>query len=127
MPADPQPNRYVLVVEDDEDIRDALVDMLAHHAYKPSAAKNGQDALDQLRASEKKPSVILLDLMMPVMDGWQFRAAQRAQPTLQDIPVIVVSANIDAFESSRLGAAAFLKKPVGVRQLLDAVSAARAG
>ena len=72
------PSRRVLIVEDDDDVRDAIAELLADHAYSPVAAANGQDALDRLQKPDERPCVILLDLMMPVMDGWTFRAAQRA-------------------------------------------------
>src|SRR5688572_24312747 len=97
-------SRRVLIVEDDGDIRDAIAELLADNDYSPVAAANGQDALAQLQKADEKPCVILLDLMMPVMDGWAFRAAQRANPDLQDIPIVVLSANLDAARTSHLNA-----------------------
>lgn len=111
----------VLVVDDDRDIRDSLVEMLEHLGYAALGACNGLDALAQLRASRGLPCVILLDLMMPGMDGHGFRAAQRAEPAWADIPVIVLSAYADAdAQASALGVEC-LKKPLTARMLIAAV------
>src|SRR5690242_7123757 len=86
-------SRTLLVVEDDADVREALIEVLADHGYFALAAANGREALEILRAEGPRPSVILLDIMMPVMDGQQFRAAQLEDPELAAIPVIVLSAH----------------------------------
>jgi CheY-like chemotaxis protein len=98
----PDCQRRVLVVEDDRDVRDSLLEVLEDNAYAPLAASNGKEALERLRASEVRPCVILLDVMMPVMDGWGFRAAQTE--TARD-----------------MHAAGYLKKPVSIDALLEAV------
>ena len=81
----------VFVVEDDADTREMLCRFLELEGYHVESAVNGQQALERLHAGAH-PSVILLDLMMPVMDGWQFRHAQAQDAALSTIPVIVVSA-----------------------------------
>ena len=95
--------------------------MLNGHGYRTSCAVNGEDALRLLHAGAP-PCVILLDLMMPVMDGWTFRERQLAEPGLRDIPVIVLTAHADASQvGEELSAAAFLAKPVALASLLSAV------
>ena len=90
--------------------------------YDVATAANGQEALDQLRSGPGLPSLILLDLMMPVMDGWQFRDEQKQDPALSAIPVVVVSADGRVDEkASALGAAAYLRKPVEIEDLLATV------
>src|SRR5262245_23155992 len=81
----------VLVVDDDEEIRNALTEFLSDEGYGVVSASNGREALASLREGVH-PSVILLDLMMPVMDGWDFRAEQLRDPGLRDIPVVVITA-----------------------------------
>ncbi len=111
----------VLVVDDESDIREAVSEVLADEGYDVDAAVDGADALEKLRAHHA--DVVLLDLMMPGMNGWEFRAAQKRDPELSGIPVIVLSAlgrvaGIDACE--------FLQKPFGLEALLAAVKHARA-
>ncbi len=113
--------RRVMVVEDDEGIRDALCDLLAAEGYEVVPAFNGADALERLR-SGVRPDVILLDLMMPVMDGWAFRAEQRRDPALAEIPVVVITASRNADVAS-LEPRAFLRKPIDFDELLKAIDA----
>jgi excisionase family DNA binding protein len=83
----------VLVVDDDEVLRAALADFLADRGYRALLAGDGEEALALLRtASIAKPSLIVVDLLMPGMDGWRFRAAQADDPALRDIPVLPISA-----------------------------------
>ena len=111
--------RPVLIVDDDVDIREALSDVLEDRGFAVVTAANGLDALRLIRSMALPPSVILLDLMMPIMDGWQFRAAQLADPDLGPIPVVVLSAVNDG---ERVSAGAYLRKPVQLKTLLDAVN-----
>jgi CheY-like chemotaxis protein len=114
----------VLVVEDDADILRAIVQVLQDEGQTVRAAENGRDALTLLREpGATLPCVILLDLMMPVMDGWAFRAEQLRDPTLAGIPVIVLTADGHAVEGAALmkGANA-LRKPVELETLLAAVA-----
>src|SRR4051794_23983356 len=85
--------RRVLVVDDDVSIRGFLAEALRDEGYEVQTAGNGHDALALLR--EWRPDLILLDLMMPVMDGWAFRTEQRLIPNMADVPVIVLSATRD--------------------------------
>lgn len=116
--------RQVLVVDDERDIQEVVAEVLADRDFHAVAASNGRDALDHLHAMHEKPCVILLDLSMPVMNGFEFRAAQQADPALNGIPVIILTANFQATEVADLGAAAFVRKPFDSEALLDMVSAA---
>jgi CheY-like chemotaxis protein len=115
-------DRTVLVVEDDREVRDAIAEVLADSEYKAVGAANGVEALEQLRNAPVRPCVILLDVMMPTMDGWAFRAEQQRDPSVKDIPVILLSANTDVRSAAaQMQAAGFLTKPVAVDSLLDTV------
>jgi CheY-like chemotaxis protein len=109
----------VLIVEDDEDLREMMAQLLTLEGFNAATAANGREALDYLQESAK-PYVILLDLMMPVMDGWEFRRQQQADPELAPVPVIVLSA-LDQGRTSGLDADAFLKKPLDFDRLLALV------
>ena len=114
--------RTVLVVEDDPDVREAIAEVLVDCHYKPLHASNGAEALERLRAAPIPPCVILLDVMMPTMDGWQFRAEQQRDPAVRDIPVVVLSAHADGADAAaKMAAAGYLKKPVALDALLGAV------
>ena len=108
----------VLIVEDDSEIRLALGDLLESSGYSVSEAQHGHEALELLQ-SGLRPGVILLDIMMPVMNGWVFRAEQLADPRIADIPVIVLTAMGRAEETGReLRAHAALSKPFEISDLL---------
>jgi CheY-like chemotaxis protein len=113
--------RTILIVEDDPDSREMFVELLRGGGYSVIATRNGKDAMTFL-AVNAPPDVILLDMFMPEMDGWQFRRTQEADARLAAIPVVVVSAVRAAANSAvRSGAAAFLQKPVAAGELLDAL------
>ncbi len=113
----------LLLVEDDYDIREALSGILRDEGYIVRGASNGVEGLDALRA-DPNVDLIILDLMMPVMDGWAFRAVQRDDAVFGRIPVLVLSADGGARERVHaLGAVAFLRKPVQLDALLDTVAA----
>jgi DNA-binding response OmpR family regulator len=110
----------VLIVEDDLDTREMLEQFLAIEGFHVETAENGQDALDRLGAGVGA-CVILLDLMMPVMDGWQFREEQARRADLAGIPVIIVSAaGRDRIE--RIQADAYVSKPIDLDELLGCVT-----
>lgn len=112
----------VLVVEDDSDIRFGLEVLLKDEGYKPLTAANGRQALALLRSMPELPGLILLDLMMPDMDGWQFRAEQRRDPALASIPIMVLSAEADLPRlTAKLGAVGVMQKPVHVEELLNQI------
>jgi two-component system, chemotaxis family, chemotaxis protein CheY len=115
------PGKKVLVVEDDFLLREALSMVLAGEGYQVPTAADGQQGLVRLHDHER-PDVILLDLMLPGMDGWEFRRRQQQDPAVASIPVIVLSAmpNVSE-EATSLGAAGCLQKPVESRQIVDAV------
>lgn len=108
----------VLIVEDDEDLREMMAQLLSLEGFQTAAVANGREALDYLQ-QESAPDVILLDLMMPVMDGWEFRRRQQADPALADVPVIVLSA-LDQGRAE-VSAEAVLKKPLDFDRLLALV------
>src|SRR5215467_11486900 len=89
----------VMVVEDDEDIRISLKELLEDDGYQVLLAANGREALDCLERG-KRPCLIFLDLMMPVMDGWQFRREQQKRDSLKKIPVAVITAAGEAAAAS---------------------------
>jgi CheY-like chemotaxis protein len=115
----PQPKR-VLIVEDNEVTRDVMALILESEGYQVSTAADGRRALEWLRGGQR-PCLILLDLMMPVMDGWQFREEQRRDRALADIPVVVCTAAGEAAKQEAMGAAELLNKPVEADNLLAAV------
>ena len=112
--------RRVLVVDDDRAIRGFVAEVLTDEGYDVKTAGDGSEALAVSR--EWPPDLIVLDLMMPVMDGHAFRVAQRGLDSAADIPVIVLSAahNIQA-RASHLGAAAVFPKPFDLSTLLDVI------
>ena len=103
----------VLVVDDDVEIRETLSALLQHEGYDVSRAENGVQALEQLRRFH--PDVVLLDLMMPVMSGWEVLDALQESGEIDQIPIIVVSA------MGAPGARACLRKPVDLDELLAVV------
>jgi CheY-like chemotaxis protein len=116
------PLHRILVVEDDELIRDSLVEFLDEQGYQAVGAVDGVDALQRLRSGEPYPCVIVLDLMMPNMDGKAFREAQLRDARLAGIPVIVVSAYRDvAKDAAALAVQDYLPKPLKLAVLLDLV------
>src|SRR5262245_27261653 len=119
MPAQSVAHCPVLIVEDDADLRDMMAQLLALEGYQTVAVGNGREALEYLR-SAGPPDLILLDLMMPVMDGWEFRRRQTADPALASVPVVILSA-LDPNRASDVPAAAFLKKPLDFDRLLQLV------
>jgi CheY-like chemotaxis protein len=107
----------ILVVEDDEDAREAMVALLRMKGYRAVPAGNGREALDYLDQAAA-PDLIILDLWMPVMDGWHFRSEQIRNPRLKHIPVIVVTALSDRAD---VDANEIIIKPVDVERLLTTV------
>src|SRR4051812_20455497 len=127
MPDTPTPQKSVLVVDDDRDLRAGLILILEAEGYRVAGAADGQQALEALRAGPR-PDVILLDMMMPVLSGWAFRERQLADPALADVPVVVFSAVGDAVgKADALGDVGYLQKPVEVDQLLAVVERFSAG
>jgi CheY-like chemotaxis protein len=109
----------VLVVEDDAELREMMTLWLASHGIGARTARNGLAALAELRR-RPHPKVVLLDLMMPVMDGWEFRRQQLRDPFLAHIPVVVVSA-LTLHDSAELAPTAVVPKPCDFDRLLAIV------
>ena len=113
--------RRVLVVDDDRDLRELLAAVLSSAGYEPLTAENGAAALSVLRTV--LPELIILDLMMPVMNGWQFREAQTALPDYARIPVVCLSGHHQArLQASTLGIKACVVKPFEIDDLLQVVN-----
>ncbi|HEX9269684.1 MAG TPA: response regulator [Candidatus Limnocylindria bacterium] len=111
--------RRVLVVDDDEGIRELIVSALSEEGYDVASAADGSEALTLLDSYE--PGVILLDMRMPGMDGWQFARAYRSRPG-RHAPIVICTAALDVQrEASDIGAEGFLGKPFQLEDLLNAV------
>ncbi len=110
----------VLVVDDDPDILDAICDILAGEGYRVARARHGVEALD--RVAHELPSLILLDLMMPVMDGVAFASALRERGTANGVPIVVISAEGNPQKAIVVGAQGYLAKPFDIDALLTQVA-----
>ncbi len=109
----------ILVVDDDTDLREILGELLREEGYDARLFENGRLALEFLRKGER-PKLILLDLMMPEMNGWRFREEQLKDVELKDIPVVVMTAS-RGFEGHTISAQEILYKPIGLGEIIDAV------
>jgi CheY-like chemotaxis protein len=116
-----QDRATILVVDDDDEIRRTIADVLEDEGYRVDLAENGQEALALIDPS-RPPLVILLDLMMPVMDGWGVLAALRADPALAGIPVVIISAFGARAPVPALDVIEVIAKPLTIERLLAAVS-----
>lgn len=105
----------VLVVDDDRDLRSALADLLRFEGLDADEAENGLEALLHLRTASPSPDVVLLDLAMPVMTGWEFRQAQLREPRLASIPVVILSSR----SPEDLPVDAVLMKPCAPDRLVE--------
>ena len=113
----------IMVIDDDRDVSGAIMEALRDADYEPIAATNGREALDKLRSLDEMPCVLLLDLMMPEMDGWSFRNEQLDDPHLRSIPVVVMTAHGGPNDPPvrEVDDADMLRKPVGLQALLAKV------
>jgi CheY-like chemotaxis protein len=109
----------VLIVDDDKDVRDSIGDLLRQRGYVVQTAEDGHTALASL-ARSKMPCVVLLDLVMPGMDGWKFLAVVQADPMMAAIPIVIASAHVATHAPS--GAAGILRKPFDLDELFDTVA-----
>lgn len=114
---DGAPQRVVLVIDDDELVRDTVHDFLSDVGYGVLVASDGAEALKLLASASPMPSLIILDLKMPNLDGWRFREQQTSDPNLVSIPVIVVT----AVTNPSLEGATVLRKPLRLEQLANAI------
>jgi CheY-like chemotaxis protein len=111
----------ILLIDDDPDIRVSLAELLRLEGYPVVTAGNGEEGLEKLK-SNSLPCVILLDLMMPIMDGWEFRAKQLSEPDLAQLPVVIISATTEIRRhAAELRAAGFVSKPFVLDRLLSVV------
>jgi CheY-like chemotaxis protein len=113
----------ILIVEDEAPIRAVLTEILEDEGYPVVSVSNGLQALAYLRSYTDRPRLILLDLGMPVMSGWEFREEQQRDGTIREIPVIIMSALPDLDRrAAALGVAGCLDKPIGINALLGMVA-----
>ena len=117
-------SKLVMVVDDDEALRESICELLEEDGFRTVWAESGASALSRLRSGSERPDVILLDLMMPQMNGWQFREAQLGDPGLAAIPVVVMTARRDM---QRIQADAIVHKPLKLAKLLEVVGRFAAG
>ena len=119
MPPEPTP---ILIVDDDEGIRDALGEMLGDEGYPVATAANGEEAMAWLRRERPRSCIVLLDLMMPVMDGDEFLRLKRSDPELAGLPVIIVTASGRPVDP-KPGIRAYIQKPIEMPLLMAAIEA----
>jgi CheY-like chemotaxis protein len=119
----PKSAKRILLVEDAQEISSSVAELLTDEGYEVSCAANGLEALALLQSTEALPDLILLDLMMPEMDGYQFRTEQKQNPLWSAIPVVLMTAGVDIRAKAReLGARGYLPKPFkDLNAILDAV------
>ena len=116
-----EPAKDLLIVEDEQVLCDLLADVLEGEGHVVRKAGNGLDAL--LLIGERRPHLIFLDMMMPVMDGWQFLVELRHNPAWADIPIVLMTAVYDLSSlEHKTGARAILSKPFDIEQILEAVN-----
>ena len=111
----------VLIVDDDPDVRRMIQLLLTTSGYETMSAANGAEALQRIR--ECRPCVVLLDMMMPVMDGFEFRRLQLSDPRISDVPVICLTGHYEPIQVTAQLNAPCLQKPPFFPQILDAIGA----
>jgi CheY-like chemotaxis protein len=122
MDAETNAGKFVLVVDDDPDIRESLETVLGIHGHPVATAADGSEAIELLRREPATPCLILLDLMMPGMNGFEFRAELEADPLFADIPVIIITgAGVLADEKAGSLRAEVMRKPFDLKALLSTV------
>ena len=118
----PECRRLVAIVDDDEAIRETLSFLLQDEGYETTMLSDGREALDSLRADpSKRPCLILLDVMMPIMTGPECYAELQKDPALATIPVCLLSADRDLRQKATALGCPFLAKPVLIEQILEVV------
>jgi CheY-like chemotaxis protein len=113
-------SKTILLIEDEESIREALQQALEIEGYSVLTAANGQEGLDILKKSFEPPCLILLDLMMPVMNGWQFVEARKSDSKSVDVPVVVVTAYPN--KGNTINANALIPKPIDFERLIELIA-----
>lgn len=115
------PEQNILLIEDDLDINEAIQSILKDENFKVDAVFNGKEALDYLKNSHHNPSLILIDLMMPLMNGLQFREAQLQDPRIANIPTVMLSASNNFEDINKLKFQGYLPKPLDLDSLINIV------
>ena len=113
------PGQYILVVDDDDDFREALSEVLTGAGYPVQQAENGELALE--RVADEAPGIVLLDLKMPVLDGWGVMERMRGDARSSAIPILILSAYGFEWEAELLGAQGYIPKSVGMDEILERV------
>ena len=113
------PGQAILVVDDDDDFREALSEVLTEAGYPVQQAENGEVAL--ARVNDEQPGIVLLDLKMPVLDGWGVMERMRGDARSCGIPILILSAYGFEWEAELLGAQGYIPKSVGMEEILDRV------
>ena len=115
--------KHILIIEDDKDILDVLTCLLESEGYQVSVAANGREGLDLLGQCSQLPDLILLDLVMPVMDGIRFRQIQSVHEEFKHIPVIMMSTDkYLEMKRDRHGVEMYMEKPLDLEMVLNSVS-----
>jgi DNA-binding response OmpR family regulator len=113
------PGEYILVVDDDDDFREALSEVLTDAGYPVQKAENGEVAL--AKVAEEAPGIVLLDLKMPVLDGWGVMERMRGDAKSSAVPILILSAYGFEWEAELLGAQGYIPKAVGMDEILERV------
>jgi CheY-like chemotaxis protein len=113
------PGQYILVVDDDDDFREALSEVLTEAGYPVQQAENGEVALQ--KTAEEAPGMVLLDLKMPVLDGWGVMERMRNDSRSSAVPILILSAYGFEWEAELLGAQGYIPKSVGMEEILERV------
>ena len=116
-------DKTILLIEDDNSIREAIQFVLDSEGYQIAVARDGEEGMSMLH-NDLKPDVIILDIMMPVMNGFEFRKAQLNDPQLASIPTIALSADRNFHQQTHSGFQSVLKKPVELDDLLQSIESA---
>jgi CheY-like chemotaxis protein len=112
----------ILVIDDDRELCEGLAEYLSLQGYAVQCATNGWEALRLLADSRTRPALILLDLVMPILDGWGFLAERGKDPLLRDVPVLILTGSHDVTQRAKEGGAiAVMRKPVEPQSLLRAI------
>ena len=122
MDTDPGRSGFVLVVEDDDDLRESLAELLRLSAFPVVTAANGREAQDVLQGPAR-PALVLLDLMMPIMSGWELARWMHAEPTLVGVPIVAMTGVANPAEEARnIGAATWIAKPLDLPLLFTTLA-----
>ena len=113
------PGQYILVVDDDDDFRETVAEVLKAAGYPVQEAENGERALEAIR--DEQPGIVLLDLKMPVLDGWGVMERMRQDPRSAAVPILILSAYGFEWESELTGAQGYIPKSVGMEEIVERV------